>query len=100
MPEVCGAGWHVKHHPFWTGLGSWQAIPDIDDIVSALEECYAMSPGRREKLRLGARRHALRYDVNRVWKQHWLPTLRAIEQRFAYRDPVIVPARELRRAAA
>jgi glycosyltransferase involved in cell wall biosynthesis len=46
MREVCGAGWHVKHQPYWTGLGSWQAIPDVDDIVSALEECYDRSSRR------------------------------------------------------
>ena len=27
MQEVCGAGWHVKYQPHWTGQNSWQAEP-------------------------------------------------------------------------
>lgn len=93
MREVCGAGWHVKHTPHWTGLNSWQAIPDVDDIVSALEECYTLSGQQREKLKRTARQHALSYDVHRVMKQHWLPALRVAEQRFRDRDPVTVSPR-------
>lgn len=96
MREVAGAGWHVKHQPFWTGLGSWQATPDVNDIVSALEECYAMSPQQREKLGKAARRHAMKYDVRRVFKQDWLPAMREIERRFADRTKtaatVVLPA--------
>jgi glycosyltransferase involved in cell wall biosynthesis len=93
MREVCGAGWHVKHHPYWTALNSWQAIPDVDDIASALEECYRMAPARREKLSRLARAHAVKYDARRVFKQHMLPAVRAAEQRFADREPVTIPSR-------
>lgn len=93
MREVCQAGWHVKCQPFWTGLGSWQATPDIDDILSALEECYEQKPSARVKLTQAARRNSLQYDIQRVWKQHWLPTLRAIEQRIDSQTPVVIPAR-------
>jgi glycosyltransferase involved in cell wall biosynthesis len=81
MPELCGAGWAVKHTPYWSGLDSWEAIPDVDDIVSALEECYALKPAQREKMAVTARRHALQYDVRRVYKEHWAPTMREIERR-------------------
>jgi glycosyltransferase involved in cell wall biosynthesis len=81
MPELCGAGWTVRHTPYWTGLESWEAHPDVDDIVSALEECYAMSPAQREKMATTARRHALQYDVRRVFKEHWVPTMREVEKR-------------------
>lgn len=91
MREVVGAGWHVKHTRYWSGLGSWQAIPDVDDIHSALEECYSLPKAQREKLSKAARRHAMRYDVQRVWKQHWLPTLNELERRFAKRSLVAVP---------
>jgi glycosyltransferase involved in cell wall biosynthesis len=99
MPEVAGAGWHVKHHPYWSGLNSWQAIPDIDDIVSALEECHGLPANQRQKLSDGARKHALQYDARRVLKQYWLPALRVCEQRFAARTPVRIPARSKKAAA-
>ena len=98
MQEVCGAGWHVKHQPYWTGQNSWQASPDVDDIVAALEECHGLKPQRRAKLAQSARAHAVKYDARRVFKQHWLPALRAVEQRLGSRDPVTVPSR-LRAAA-
>lgn len=93
MPEVCGAGWTVACRPWWTGLNSWQAIPDVDDIVSALEECVALAPSKREQLRQAARKHALDYDLQRVMKVHMLPALRAAEQRFRDREPVRIGAR-------
>jgi glycosyltransferase involved in cell wall biosynthesis len=93
MPEVAGAGWHVKHHPYWTALNSWQATPDIDDIVSALEECYALRGARREKLCRLARAHALNYDARKVFKTQMLPALRIAQQRFDDREPVTIPSR-------
>jgi glycosyltransferase involved in cell wall biosynthesis len=81
MREVAGAGWHVKYAPFWTGLDSWQATADVDDIVAALEECYALPDGQRDKLSKAARRHALGYDAQRVWQEHWCPTLDTVERR-------------------
>lgn len=93
MPEVCGAGWHVEHRPYWTGLNSWQAVPDVDDIVAALRECHGQSPVDRKQMRDTARKHALTYDVKRVLRQHWLPALRQVEQRLGDRDPVTVAPR-------
>ena len=69
------------------------ALPDVDDIVSALEDCHGLSPARRESLSAGARRHAVAYDVQRVAKQHFLPALRVIEQRFANQAPVSISPR-------
>jgi glycosyltransferase involved in cell wall biosynthesis len=82
MQEVCGAGWHVKHTPYWTGLNSWQAVPDIDDIVDALEQCHGRSDVECRKMAEAARRHACEYDTQKVLKQHMLPALRHVEQRF------------------
>jgi glycosyltransferase involved in cell wall biosynthesis len=81
MKEIAGAGWHVKYTPWWTGLDSWQANPDVDDIVEALEECYSLPDGQREKLSHAARGHALGYDSERVWKEHWCPVLDEVERR-------------------
>jgi glycosyltransferase involved in cell wall biosynthesis len=93
MREVCGAGWQVKTSPVWTGQNSWMAQPDVDDIVSALEECAGLSAAAREKLSGSARKHAMAYDLGRVVKRHMLPALRAAEQRFAAQRPVTVSPR-------
>ena len=93
MPEVCGAGWHVKHHPYWTGLASWQATPDVDDILAALQACYALDSEERGKLSSRARRHALEYDVRKVMAEFMLPALRAADQRFREAKPVRIPSR-------
>jgi glycosyltransferase involved in cell wall biosynthesis len=95
MREVCGAGagWHVDHTPYWTGLNSWQAVPDVDDIASALDECYELSATAREKLSQIARRHALNYALPKVMEEHMLPALRTVEQRFANQTPVTISPR-------
>jgi glycosyltransferase involved in cell wall biosynthesis len=93
MAELCGAGWKVSHTPYWTGLGSWQATPNVDDIAGALEECYRLAPGRREQHAKAARRHAQNYALPKVLKQHMLPALRAAEQRFSAQRPVTISPR-------
>ena len=98
MQEVCQAGWHVKYQKHWTGQNLWQANPDVDDIVSALEECYGLPPGQRAKLSQGAQRHAAGYALPRVMKEHFLPVLREVEHRFANQNPVSIAPR-LRAAA-
>jgi glycosyltransferase involved in cell wall biosynthesis len=98
MRELCGAGWTVKHSPYWTGLNSWQAVPDVDDIFDALEECYGLPVGQREKVAQTARRHALDYALPKVLKQHMLPALRTAEQRFANQRTVTISPR-LKQAA-
>jgi len=95
MAEVCGAGWAVDHRPLWTGQNSWQAVADVDEIVSALEECYEQR-GTLASVKLGqtARKHAEGYDHELVWERHWRPALRTIEQRFASQRPVTVAPRK------
>jgi glycosyltransferase involved in cell wall biosynthesis len=93
MSEVCDAGWKVSHTPYFTGLSSWQAIPDIDAIERALEDCYALNAAARASLADRARRHAETYDVRRVLADFMLPSLRIAEQRFAEREPVTIPSR-------
>jgi glycosyltransferase involved in cell wall biosynthesis len=98
MSEVCGAGWKVEYAKTWTGMNSWQATADVDDIVAALEDCYSMPHNQRVKLSNDARRHAMDYDVRKVCKQFMFPALRVVEQRFANQHPVTVAPR-LRAAA-
>ena len=95
MPEVAGAGWHTKPaQRYWTGLNAWQAIPDPDDILAALEECYGLSEVERDRLSRQARQHALKYNLPLVLKEHMLPALRRIEQRFASQRPVTIAPRK------
>lgn len=93
MQEVCGAGWHVKWQPHWTGQNSWQANPDIDDIASALEECYSLNSGQRARLKQSALKHARDYALPKVAKEFFIPALREIEQRFVSQEPVRIPSR-------
>jgi glycosyltransferase involved in cell wall biosynthesis len=85
MPEVCGAGWHVKGHRWWTPQESWQCQPEVAGIVVALEKCYAMPKDARQKLSHAARSHALKYDVDVVMEKHMLPALEAVRERLAAR---------------
>ena len=103
--EVVRAGWHVKPaqgmgNGYWTGLNSWQKFADVDDICAALEDCYSLSNDQRETLTKEARAHALDYDLPKVFEQHMLPALKAVEQRFASQQAVrIAPRRDLKAAA-
>jgi glycosyltransferase involved in cell wall biosynthesis len=81
MSELVGAGWLVSGTPFWApGPGSWWRRPDVDDIVDAYETAYqAKHDGT---LPVGeARAFALRYDVDRVTVEHWVPALKELEAR-------------------
>jgi glycosyltransferase involved in cell wall biosynthesis len=100
MREVAAEGmWRVSHSKYWTGLGSWQAIPDVDSITDALEDCHSLSRQAREKLKTKAREHAVKYDLHRVFETQMLPALKAAEQRFARQRPVNIAPRELKAAA-
>jgi glycosyltransferase involved in cell wall biosynthesis len=100
MRETTAEGmWRVKHSPYWTGLGSWQAIPDVDDIVSALEDCYSMPRKQRQQLQRQAREHAVKYDLQTVFKDHMLPALRQAEQRFSRQNVIQIAPRKLELAA-
>jgi glycosyltransferase involved in cell wall biosynthesis len=94
MTELCGAGWLLQNNtPYWTGQSSWQAAADVDDIVNALEQAYDRNEADVQCHSEKARAFAEQYDYQRVWKQHWLPTLRTVEQRFGSQEPVTIPPR-------
>jgi glycosyltransferase involved in cell wall biosynthesis len=93
MSEVCGAGWKVGYDRVRTPLRSWQAWPKVGEIVAALEACFALPEADRRALSIRAREHALRYDVDTVFAEHWLPALAELERRMADRAPVRIPAR-------
>jgi glycosyltransferase involved in cell wall biosynthesis len=93
MSEVCGAGWKVGYDRVRTPMRSWQAWPHVDELVAALEACYALPAADREALGARARAHASAYDVDLVFKEHWLPAMRELETRIEARRPIRIPAR-------
>lgn len=92
MPEVLGAGWKVGGRPFWTGQRSWMAIPDVGEIVGALEECHSLTEGKKRALSVQATQHAASYDADKVFTDHLLPALKEIEERIGNLAPLKVAA--------
>lgn len=93
MRELAHAGWKVSHDRYWTGLNSWQAIPNVDEIATALEECHGLQDSQRKQLSKDARRHALKYALPRVVDEFMLPALRTAERRFSMQKPVTIKPR-------
>lgn len=92
MPEVCGPGWKVGGRPYWTGQASWMAVPDVGEIVGALEECHGLSEAERAGLSAGVRVHAQGYSHTKVFEEHMLPAIEEIEERIGARAPLKVAA--------
>jgi glycosyltransferase involved in cell wall biosynthesis len=90
MSEVCAVGWKVGYDRVRTPLRSWQAWPKLDEVVDALEACFAAD---RAALSEQARAHALAYDVDVVFERDWLPALAELERRIVDRTPVRIPPR-------
>jgi hypothetical protein len=81
MPEVAGPGWVVGCRKHWTPGKSWMAIPDVEEMVAALEECYGLSDEERKTLSTKCRNHALAYDADKVFSDYMLPALSEVEER-------------------
>ena len=92
MSEVCGPGWRVNGRPYWTGQASWMAVPDVGEIVEALEECHGLDSGERAALGKMCRDHALKYAAPRVLDEYMLPALEEIQERIGMREPVKIAA--------
>lgn len=92
QPELCGAGWMVEGTKTYTAIGSWQFVPDVDDIASALLSAYRQSPAAAKDIRKKARAFAEQYDIEVVMRDHMLPALAAVEERFEDRKPMKVAA--------
>lgn len=82
QPELCGAGWKVSGRKFYTAIGSWQMMPDVESIIYALECAW-----RSEDMSKVARCFAERYDADLVATEYFLPALKEVEKRFADREP-------------
>jgi glycosyltransferase involved in cell wall biosynthesis len=65
-------GWVVDGTPAWdSGQNAWWQTPNIPSIVNALELAYAENRTKS----LTAIEFAKEFDVENVWRKHWLPTL-------------------------
>lgn len=75
QPELVGDGWFTEGQPWWdpTQL-AWFNTPNVPSIVDSLEQAYQRGRQRSEK----ARQHALQYDADLVWDQHWRPYLETL----------------------
>jgi len=64
--------WLVEGQPMWDASQSsmWQ-IPLIPAIVDALEQAYQAERGVSEV----SVEFAKQFDVERVWREYWTPTL-------------------------
>ena len=71
QPELVGEGWLVDGQPWWDALqSSWWVIPNVQEIVSALEEAY-LKRGRSET----QIQHAAEYEASNVYRNHWQPII-------------------------
>jgi hypothetical protein len=69
---VCEDGWLVDGIPTWnSGQNAWWQIPNVPSIVNALELAYEKGKSRSQV----AIDFAQDYDVEKVWRDYWLPTL-------------------------
>lgn len=87
QPEICGAGWKIDHSPYYTAQNSWQAHPDVEDMVDALNRAYSAGGSQDKALGEQAVEHAAKYDVETVMEKHMLPALETARERFAERAP-------------
>lgn len=79
MPELCGAGWEVTGHPYWTPLGSYQFMPDETSIYDALEVAYSHRDD--EALRGKAVTFAADYEADVITDRYWAPVLDELKER-------------------
>lgn len=81
MPELVvdgKTGYIVKKNYKWyTGIGSYAALPDTDDIFNGMLTIY-----KKDRVEMGkaARAHILdKYDINKVYSEKWIPFLQMVE---------------------
>ena len=71
QPELVGEGWIVNGQPWWDALqSSWWVIPNVQEIVSALEEAYANRGKSQTQID-----HAAKYQADTVFDTYWLPII-------------------------
>jgi len=77
MPELCGAGWTCAGDPWYDpGQGAFFKYPFLAEVYDAMVAAYDGAAGLRDQ----AREFALQYDVEDVLREHWIPTLEALDR--------------------
>lgn len=72
---VASDGWLVDGQPVWNPMkNSWFKVPNILQIVAALENAYNAGKGRSQV----AIEFAKQFDIETVWNDHWIPILNKI----------------------
>lgn len=82
MPELCFSGWKVDRKdadPLYTLQNTYQFTPRVAAITEKLEAAYKMSGNQDYAKR--ARDGAMKYDINKVVSEYWLPVLAKIEKK-------------------
>lgn len=73
--ELVGDGWLIECQPLWDeAQRSWFSVPNIPQIVRALNEAFEQPRGKSEK----ALEFAKGYGAEHVWQEYWLPALAQI----------------------
>ena len=73
--ELVGDGWKIGGQPLWDApQKAFFHVPNVSEIVNALQESYERERVRSEK----AIEFAKQYEANFVYETYWKPTLRAI----------------------
>lgn len=75
-PDLIGEdGWTVDGQPmFDIGQYAWWQMPNVPSIVEALEAAYEKGKGKST----AAREFALKFDVEKVWEENWMPILKKV----------------------
>jgi glycosyltransferase involved in cell wall biosynthesis len=67
--------WLTDGQPSWdAGQDAWWQTPNIPSLVNALKEAYYAKRGTSQV----AIDFAKQFDIETVWKQHWLPVLQKL----------------------
>jgi hypothetical protein len=70
--ELVGDGWKVGGQPIWDApQKAWFHVPNVEEIVAALEEAYQLGRTKSQK----AADFAAAYEADAVWDKHWRPIL-------------------------
>ena len=102
--ELVGAGWLVDGQLEWDEFqgGSFWKVPNIEQIIAALESSYALKGDAVERAKVSekASTFAEAYRTERVFAEHWTPVLARMEE--LVREPsnvISLPNRAARRTS-
>lgn len=72
QPELVADGWKVSGQPLWDpAQDAWFSIPNVEEIVHALVESYALGPRDRSP---ASREHIIEhYDADTLYREDWRP---------------------------